>query len=104
MELRRSPRVPMQVECTLHRRTGSAIPCRTLDVGPGGMCVCSPRPLAADEELTFELAEPPIEGRARVLRQQGLDVYAVRFEGLREPSREALERLATPAAGERAAP
>jgi hypothetical protein len=88
----------MQVDCTLRRRTGSAIACQTVDVGPGGMCVCSPRPLAADEELTFELERPAVSGRGRVLRQQGHDVYAIRFEGLREPLRAQLERLAAAAA------
>jgi hypothetical protein len=94
----------MEIDCTLRRRSGTPIECRTVDVGPGGMCVASPRPLATDEELTFELAEPPIEGRARVLRQQGLDLYAVRFENLREPSRAQLERLATAPARDPGAP
>lgn len=98
LEQRRSPRVRMQVECKLHRHTGSPVTCQTLDVGPGGMCVASARPLAADEELGFELAEPPVAGRARVLRQAGYDVYAVRFEGLRDDARAELERLVTAAA------
>jgi hypothetical protein len=91
-EQRRSPRAQIELECTLRRRAGSPIACRTVDVGPGGMCVCSPRPLAPDEELSFEL--PRISGRARVLRQHGHDTYAVRFEGLPEPARAELERLA----------
>lgn len=89
---RRSPRVRVEMECTLHRRHGSPISGRTVDLGPGGMCIATSRPLAADEVLTFELP-PRISGRARVLRQQGYDSYAVRFETLGEPAREALTAL-----------
>lgn len=88
---RRSPRARIELQCTLHRRTGSPIAGHTVDLGPGGMCVCTSRPLAADEELRFEL--PGIDGRARVLRQQGHDRYAVRFELLGEPARAELRRL-----------
>jgi hypothetical protein len=92
-EQRHSPRARIELECTLHRRTGSPIPCHTVDVGPGGMCVCSERPLAQDEVLDFELP-PGISGRARVLRQHGFETYAIRFEGLAEPARDELRRLA----------
>ena len=91
-ERRRSPRVPVELDCTLHRRSGSPIDARTVDLGPGGMCVASKRPLAADEVLHFELP-PRIHGRVRVLRQQGFETYAVRFEGLGAPEREELEGL-----------
>jgi hypothetical protein len=91
-EQRRSPRVKIEMECTLHRRAGKPITGRTVDLGPGGMCVCTSRPLAADEVLRFEL--PGIDGRARVLRQQGHDTYAVRFERLAEPALVELQRLA----------
>jgi hypothetical protein len=91
-DMRRSPRVRLEMDCTLRRRTGSPIAARTVDVGPGGMCVATTRPLATDEVLAFELA-PRISGRARVLRQQGYDSYAVRFETLGEPAREALSAL-----------
>jgi hypothetical protein len=80
------------MECTLHRRSGSPIEARTVDLGPGGMCVATKRPLAADELLSFELS-PQIAGRARVLRQQGFDTYVVRFETLAQPAREELEGL-----------
>jgi hypothetical protein len=89
---RRSPRVRLEMDCTLHRRNGSPITGRTVDLGPGGMCVATTRPLSADEVLTFELP-PRISGRARVLRQQGFDSYAVRFETLGDPAREALTAL-----------
>ncbi len=80
------------MECTLQRRSGSPIAARTVDLGPGGMCVATKRPLAADEVLSFELS-PQINGRARVLRQEGYDTYAVRFETLAQPAREELEGL-----------
>ena len=92
-EHRRSPRARIELECTLHRRTGSPIVCHTVDVGPGGMCICSERPLAQDELLEFELP-PRISGQARVLRQHGLETYAVRFERLPEPALDELRRLA----------
>jgi hypothetical protein len=91
-EQRRSPRVRVEKPCTLHRRTGSPIQGRTVDLGPGGMCVCTSRPLAPDEVLRFELEG--IDGRARVLRQESHDMYAVRFEMLGEPARAELHRLA----------
>ena len=77
--------------CTLHRRNGSPIEGKTVDLGPGGMRVCTSRPLAADETLRFELTG--IDGRARVLRQQSHDTNAVRFEMLAEPARAELQRL-----------
>jgi hypothetical protein len=80
------------MECTLHRRTGSPIAGRTVDIGPEGMCVATTRPLAPDEVLSFELS-PQISGRARVLRQSGYEHYAVRFESLAEPARAELAAL-----------
>jgi len=95
---RRSPRVKVELRCTLHRRSGSPISGRTVDIGPGGMCVCTERPLAADEVLRFELPDG-VDGRARVLRQEGHDTYAVRFELLAEQARAELQRLALAPAG-----
>jgi len=84
--VRRSPRVPLEKDCTLRRFTGSPIAARTVDVGPGGMCIKCSRPLAMDEVLGFDLELPPnINGRGRVLRQQGSDTYAMRFEVLADP-------------------
>jgi PilZ domain len=83
--------VEIEMPCTLHRRRGTPIEGRTVDVGPGGMRVCTSRPLAADETLRFELQG--IDGRARVLRQQSHDTYAVRFEMLGEPALAELRRL-----------
>ena len=56
------------------------------------MCVATKRPLSADEVLNFELP-PRISGKVRVLRQQGYDSYAVRFEALAAPAREEIEGL-----------
>lgn len=82
---RKSPRTRMAVTCTLHRRNGAPIEARTVDVGPGGMCVTCARPLATDEVLHFDLPLAPgdiVDGEARVLREQGYHVYALRFEAL----------------------
>jgi hypothetical protein len=90
-ERRRESRTEMAVECTLKRAKGAPIRCETVDVGPGGMAVCSVRPLAADELVAFDLEA--VQGQARVLREQGYHVYALRFEALREEARAGLERL-----------
>jgi PilZ domain len=94
---RRTPRAAVTLQCTLHRRVGSAIDAETVDIGPGGMCVSCARPLAADEVLRFDLPLTPAErldGRARVLRQEGHNRYALRFEHLMEPALEQLRALA----------
>jgi hypothetical protein len=83
----------MAIRCVLRRRTGSAISVQTVNVGPGGMCVMTRRPLAIDEVLEFDLPLADagnLDGRARVVRQERHDVYALRFEGLPEPTRERL--------------
>jgi hypothetical protein len=61
------------------------------------MSVTTTRPLAPDEVLRFDLPLPPgdvVDGRARVLRQQGYRVYALRFEALPEPARARLAGVA----------
>jgi hypothetical protein len=93
-ERRGTPRAELALECVLRRRTGSEISVRTVNVGPGGMCVSTQRPLAIDEILDFDLplAEAEhIDGRVRVLRQEGHGLYALRFEGLLAPTRERLQ-------------
>jgi hypothetical protein len=94
--LERSPRAHIVLPCTLRRRTGSPIPAETLVLGPRGMQVRSPRPLALDESVGFELPglEMRITGRARVLRQERLNVYALSFESLPEPMTRMLHALA----------
>ena len=96
-ERRRASRARVVVRCTLRRRRGSPIAGRTLDLGPGGMSVSTTRPLAEDELLSFDLdleGEPRLDGRARVLRQQDFNCYALRFEDLSEPQRHRLQDLA----------
>jgi hypothetical protein len=96
-ERRGGARVALECGCTLARRFGSPVQGRTLDVGPGGMRVTTQRPLATDELLEFELpppSGPSVRGRARVLRQQGYGVYALRFERLSDEARAALALLA----------
>jgi hypothetical protein len=92
-ERRGQRRVEMTVACTLQRRAGSPISCETVDVGTGGMSVCSERPLAEDEVVVFDLGPEELSGRARVLRQQGHQLYALRFEQLPDAARAGLERL-----------
>ena len=86
----------VSLPCTLRRRVGAPISARTLEVGPGGMRVSSPRPLAPDETVEFDLpdVEMRISGHARVVRQQRLNVYALRFEGLPAPMERRLHAIA----------
>jgi hypothetical protein len=78
----------------LARRTGKVVVGTTVDLGPGGMCVATTRPLAADELLEFELPDRPrFSGRARVLREQSYRVYALRFERLSEEARRQISAL-----------
>jgi PilZ domain len=96
-ERRRSWRTEVALECTLHRRTGKTIEARTLDVGPGGMRIKTDRPLAVDEVLEFEFPERArINGRARILREQGYRIFAVRFENLGDEARAEIAELAKP--------
>jgi PilZ domain-containing protein len=97
-ERRVTPRTDVALPCVLRRRSGSAIDARTVNLGAGGMCIATPRPLATDEVLEFDLllsGADRVDGRARVLRQEGHDAYALRFEGLLEPARERLGALAS---------
>ena len=85
MQQRRSqPRTKIELDCVLTRRKGGPISCHTIDVGPGGMCVHSDRPLGVDEVLHFDLPVQGthVDGDARVLREQRPNVYALRFEGM----------------------
>jgi PilZ domain len=92
----RSPRARIALPCTLRRRIGSPIAAQTVEVGPEGMCVSSPRPLAADETVMFDLPDLDIRvaGSARVTSQQRLNVYMLRFEHLPEPMIRRLHALA----------
>ncbi len=98
IERRAAPRMPLALNCTLQRQTGAAIACETVEVGTGGMSVSSRRPLAPDELVQFDLPMSPdrIHGRARVLRQHGHQLYALRFEHLPDVERARIELLMTP--------
>jgi c-di-GMP-binding flagellar brake protein YcgR len=85
--------VELAVACMLRRRAGGPISCETVDLGMGGMSVCSERPLAPDEVFSFDLARIELSGQVRVLRQHGHQLYALRFEQLTEGARHGLERL-----------
>jgi hypothetical protein len=92
----RAPRAQINTPCMLRRRTGSPIPAHTVELGPEGMRVSSPRPLSADEAVDFDLPglAMRVGGHARVLRQQRLNVYVLRFERLPEPMVRCLHALA----------
>jgi hypothetical protein len=94
-ERRRTPRTDIAMPCTLNRRSGSAIDAQTVNLGPGGMRITTRRPLAPDEVLRFDLPEQSVDGRARVLRQEGHNTYALRFENLQAPARDQLHALAS---------
>jgi hypothetical protein len=92
----RAPRAQVSLTCTLRRTIGSPIPAQTLDVGPRGMRVRSPRPLRADETIGFDLPglDMRLNGRALVISEERPHVYALRFEGLPEPMIRRLHALA----------
>ena len=92
----RAPRAQIELACTLRRDVGSPIPARTLDVGPRGMRIRSPRPLMADETIGFDLPDLDmrLNGRARVIVEERPHVYALRFERLPEPMVRRLHALA----------
>ena len=91
---RSQPRTPLRLDCVLTRRKGGPVTCHTIDVGPGGMCVETDRPLGVDEVLHFDLPVEGthLEGDARVLREQRPNVYALRFEAVLDG---AAQRLGT---------
>jgi hypothetical protein len=83
----------IELECTLTRSKGSPIVARTVDLGPGGMCVRCERPLAEDELIGFAIPGRRFDGRARVLREQRYHVYALRFEEIADAIRDELAAL-----------
>jgi len=99
----RAPKAQIALPCQLRRRTGSPIPARTMVLGPRGMRVCSPRPLALDEMVGFDLPNLNIRisGSARVVGQDRANVYVLRFEGLPEPMTRCLHALAVNAPPDR---
>jgi len=81
---RTAPRARLDCPVTLLRRRGGPVGGRTDDLGRGGARIIVDRPLGIDEELAFDLdlGDAHVDGRARVLRQEGRNCYAVRFESL----------------------
>lgn len=94
-ERRRSARAAAALELRLAHRTGTPVSARTVDIGTGGARVRCSRPLRIDEEMRFDvdLAQDGghVEGVARVLRQDGHDLYAVRFERVPDAGARLLE-------------
>jgi hypothetical protein len=83
MQQRRNPRAQLALALILRRHRGSPVSGRTIDVSTDGARVTTDRPLRVDELLAFDLAvagDEHVDGRCRVLRQQGLNQYALRFE------------------------
>jgi hypothetical protein len=74
----------MDCPLTLLRRRGRPVTGHTEDIGPGGARIVVDRPLSVDEELDFDLTlgDAHVDGRARVVREQGFNRYALRFEVL----------------------
>ena len=89
---RLTPRRQATVDLMLTRHTGNPVMAKTVDLGGGGMRVTTTRPLAVDERLDFDLllGTDHVVGHVRVLREQGPNVYALRFEDLPDPE---LERV-----------
>jgi hypothetical protein len=87
----------MALECMLRRARGSPVTARTRDIGPGGMCAWTSRPLTIDEGMVFDLAlnvDERLRGQARVLREQDFGLYALRFERLSDVDRRRLHDVA----------
>ena len=83
IEHRRAPRTTVVLPCLLVRRRGNPVRATTRDIGAEGMRVVTDRPLGMDEWLEFDLApDAPHHprGHARVVRQQDLSCYALRFD------------------------
>jgi hypothetical protein len=96
LDQRHSPRITADCPVTLRRGRGGPVGGHTEDVGPGGARIVVDRPLGIDEELAFDitLGDVHVDGRARVLRQHGLNCYALRFENLDAAALELLENAA----------
>ena len=102
MDQRTNPRAQLALALILRRRRGGPISGRTVDVSTGGMRVTTDRPLSIDELLVFDLvvegSERHVEGQCRVLRQQGLRQYGLRFEDVDAAAAELLSGVVDHAA------
>src|SRR4051794_5207658 len=101
MDQRTNPRAQLALALILKRHKGSPVSGRTVDVGTGGACVTTDRPLRIDELLAFDLVCEDgghVDGHCRVLRQQGLRQYAVRFEDVDAAAFELLSGVVSRAA------
>jgi c-di-GMP-binding flagellar brake protein YcgR len=96
-ERRHAPRVRVELDVTLSRSKGGPVAARTLDISAGGMRAATRRPLRVDELLDVELAlddgAPAVTGHARVMREEALSVYGLRFEHLAGTDAARLARL-----------
>ena len=93
-EQRANPRVPVALDVHLGRKVGNEVHARTCDLSITGACITCRRPLRVDEEVRFDLALPRgghLGGKARVLRQERHDTYALRFEHITATSRGTLD-------------
>jgi PilZ domain len=99
-EQRGSPRIAVALDVSLGRKVGNDVHATTSDLSISGACITCSRPLRVDEEVRFDMELPlgaHLGGKARVLRQQRHDTYALRFEHLSPATRGALgEFVASP--------
>ena len=67
----------------LKRHRGRPVAARASDVSSAGMRVTTDRPLRIDERLCFDIdleGCAHVDAHARVVREQGLHCYSLRFE------------------------
>jgi hypothetical protein len=73
--LRRYPRFPVDVQATVHTKSGRTLPARTRDLSRAGICLITAEPLSSGETLHVELVlligasseSEPLPLRARVV-------------------------------------
>ncbi len=95
-EMRRSVRVPLELDVTLTDPTSMIQSSgRTFDLSGGGTKVSSQSILVVGQEyvIGLPLEDPPIEVRARVLRRLGHQIYALKFLTDRETGHRIMRAL-----------
>ena len=87
----------MVLPCTLSRTKGSLIAARIIELSLSGVRVVTPRPLALDETLVFELSygDLTLQAGTRVICQERPDLYALRFSALPKPTLKHLHDIIT---------